>query len=220
MTQLVIFDCDGTLVDSQHAIVAAMTHAFAAQNLPAPPRMRTLSVVGLSLPEAIAILAHQHSKETQEALVESYRQGSTILRERGDTEVLYPGIAELIAALGRRDDVVLGIATGKSHRGVVRLFDQHDWHQHFATIQTADNNPSKPHPQMILSAMAETGALPENTVMVGDSSFDMAMARAARVQAVGVAWGYHTVAALTDAGAQTIAADAADLGEVLDTMAG
>lgn len=218
MTTLVIFDCDGTLIDSQNAIVSAMTHAFASQNLSAPPRRRTLSVVGLSLPEAIAILAPQHSLETQAALIEGFRAGSKLIRGRGESEVLYPGISALVSMLASHDDVHLGIATGKSHRGVLRLFEQQNWHELFATIQTADNNPSKPHPQMIMSAMQETGVDPAQTVMIGDSSFDMAMARAARVKAIGVTWGYHTTDALNSAGAHAIAETSADLLTLLDNI--
>ncbi|MEQ1649372.1 MAG: HAD-IA family hydrolase [Hyphomicrobiaceae bacterium] len=218
MKKLVIFDCDGTLIDSQNAIVSAMTHAFASQNLPAPPRRRTLSVVGLSLPEAIAILTPQHSLETQAALIDGFRAGSKLIRGRGESEVLYPGISALVSMLASHDDVHLGIATGKSHRGVLRLFEQQNWHELFATIQTADNNPSKPHPQMIMSAMQETGVDPAQTVMIGDSSFDMAMARAARVKAIGVTWGYHTTDALNSAGAHAIAETSADLLTLLDNI--
>ena len=94
---------------------------------------------------------------------------------------------------------------------MARLFDREGWHSHFATIQTADDNPSKPHPSMILKAMAETGVEPEHTVMIGDTSFDMEMARSAGVGAVGVGWGYHTADRLHAAGAHVVVADAAEL---------
>jgi phosphoglycolate phosphatase len=210
--KLLIFDCDGTLVDSQNAIVAAMDFAFGAMGLPAPGRARTLSVVGLSLPEAFSALAPRESDATRAALAERYK--SDFPRARSEAERnddLYDGIADVIAALARREDVVLGVATGKSKRGVKRLFDQERWHGAFATIQTADDNPSKPHPGMILRAMAETGVQPLDTVMIGDTTYDIEMARAAGVGAVGVAWGYHPVQSLVHAGAHTVVDDARQL---------
>ena len=205
-TRLVIFDCDGTLVDSQHDIVAAMQHAFACVDLPAPTRAQTLSIVGLSVPEAIAVLAPEKSEAVRKAIIREFRSGTPHQQSPGGrVHVLYPGALEAVTALAARDDIVLGIATGKSHRGVHRLFDHYDWHRHFATIQTADNNPSKPHPGMIESAMAATGIGAARTIMIGDTSFDMARARAANVTALGVSWGYHPVGGITRAGAHAIA---------------
>ena len=99
---------------------------------------------------------------------------------------------------------------------MARLFDREGWHSHFVTIQTADDHPSKPHPSMILQAMAETGVAPEHTVMIGDTSFDMAMARAAGVRAIGVEWGYHTADELRAAGAVAVAETVFELKELID----
>ena len=210
--KLIIFDCDGTLVDSQNAIVAAMDFAFGAMGLPAPGRAKTLAVVGLSLPEAFSVLAPRESDATRAALAERYKsdfpRGG---RRRRRHDELYDGIADVIGTLARRDDVVLGVATGKSKRGVKRLFDQERWHDAFSTVQTADDNPSKPHPGMILRAMAETGSAPVQTVMIGDTTYDIEMARAAGVAAIGVAWGYHPVPSLVAAGAHRVVDDAAQL---------
>ena len=215
--RLVIFDCDGTLVDSQNSIFATMTAAYAALGLAPPSRREVLGVVGLSLPQAFAVLAATHTPAVQSQLVGLYKSVFPRTREAmqgGDP--LYPGTRETVEMLAAREDVVLGVATGKSRRGVARLLDREDWHDHFATIQTADDHPSKPHPSMILKAMAETGIEPEHTVMIGDTSFDMEMARAAGVGAVGVAWGYHTADRLRLAGAHVIVADAADLVAAVD----
>lgn len=203
--KLVIFDCDGTLVDSQHNITAAMAWAFAEHGLASPTRAEILRCVGLSLPETFAVLAGHHAPSVQHSLAEHYRNAFIMgpLQRRPD-EAIYPGIREAVAAFAARPDVVLGVATGKSRRGVARLFDAEGWHSHFATIQTADNHPSKPHPSMILTAMAETGAAPEATVMVGDTRFDIEMAKNAGVGAVAVAWGYHGVEELEAAGAHDI----------------
>jgi phosphoglycolate phosphatase len=214
--KLVIFDCDGTLVDSQSNITAAMAYAFAAHDLPCPPRSEVLSIVGLSLPECFATIAGQHSTQIQASLAEHYRNAflSGRLTHRLE-EPLYDGIAETVTALAARDDIVLGIATGKSQRGVKRLFDREGWHPLFHTIQTADEHPSKPHPSMILKAMDEAGAAPDATLMIGDTAFDMEMAGNAGVGAIGVAWGYHATHRLTEAGAHTIVTEGARL---LDTI--
>ena len=210
--KLIIFDCDGTLIDSQHNIRAAMAYAFEAHGLAVPPREAVLGVVGLSLPETFDVLAGQHSPALRQSLAMHYRDAFLTgpLRQRLE-EPLYPGIAETVAGLATRPDRLLGVATGKSRRGVARLFDREGWHPHFVTIQTADDHPSKPDPSMILKAMAETGAEPLHTVMVGDTGYDMEMARNAGVGAIGVGWGYHDMARLTAAGAQSIVQRGQDL---------
>ena len=217
--KLVIFDCDGTLVDSQHNITAAMAYAFTAHGLTPPAVPDILSVVGLSLPESFRVLAGQHPAATQRTLAEHYRDAfvSGKLERRRD-EMLYPAIKETVAALAAREDTLLGVATGKSKRGVQRLFDQEGWHGSFHTIQTADDHPSKPHPSMIQRAMAEAGVSAAETIMIGDTAFDMAMARNAGVGALGVAWGYHAHDRLVQAGAQTIVARGPDLLAAIDRM--
>ena len=216
---LFLFDCDGTLVDSQHDIVTAMDYAFANQGLVAPARAATLAIVGLSVPEAITTLAPALSASTREKLAADFRTGSPEQRETGGRDnPLYPGAVDIITCYSQRDDIVLGVATGKSRRGVHRLFDQHGWHGHFATVQTADTNRSKPDPEMIAAAMAEVGVETQHTIMIGDTSFDMAMAHAAGVRSIGVTWGYHPHEALITAGASTIVQSFPELRAVLDRM--
>lgn len=203
--KLVILDCDGTLVDSQNGICEAMVHAFSGLGLEAPTRARTLSIVGLSLPEAFTALAPEQTDEVRAGLAHRYRTAFLELkRDPAHHEPLFPGIADVIAAFSARDDILLGIATGKSRRGIVRLFEREGWAPHFLTVQTADEHPSKPHPAMIHAAMTEAGVGPERTVMVGDTTFDMEMALAAGVGALGVAWGYHRPYELTSAGAHAV----------------
>ena len=205
--KLVIFDCDGTIVDSQHMIVAAMDLAFAGADLPPPPREAVLSVVGLSLPQAIERLLPDHDKRLVHSIAETYRNSFGELRQIPEQrEPLYPGMAEAIRALASRPDVVLGIATGKSVRGVARLLARERMEDLFVTIQTADTHPSKPHPSMILQALAEAGVEAQDAVMIGDTTFDIEMARAADVAAIGVTWGYHPTAELERAGAHAVAA--------------
>jgi phosphoglycolate phosphatase len=201
--KLVLFDVDGTLVDSQNIIVASQHAAFAAYGLEPPSRELSLSIVGLSLVEAFTVLVGP--KGPIEGLVEAYKTAfGTLRQDPALAEPLFPGAEECLGWLGGREDVLLGIATGKSRRGVSHLLARHDWERVFATIQTADDAPSKPHPAMIRQAMAMVGAAPEETVMIGDSSYDMEMARAAGAMPIGVSWGFQPVAALREAGAARI----------------
>jgi phosphoglycolate phosphatase len=219
--KLVIFDCDGTLVDSQHIIVTAMERAFAASGLALLPRERVVSVIGLSLPLAAERLLPHADMGTIAAVTEGYKAAFGVLRQDPAHHApLFPGAREAIEALGRHDDVLLGLATGKSRRGVIALFERFSLDSHFATIQTADTHPSKPHPAMILHAMAHVGVPPEDTVMIGDTTFDMEMAINAGVGAIGVAWGCHRVAALERAGAHMIVERYDDLVPAIDERLG
>jgi phosphoglycolate phosphatase len=209
--RLAIFDCDGTLVDSQHTIVAAMNDAFEQVHLEPPTRTATLAVVGLSLVEAMQALLPDAGPAMHAAMAEHYKQAFGRLRGNGLVdEPLYDGISELIAALAD-DGWLLGVATGKSDRGLALCLAQHGLGDQFVTLQTADRHPSKPHPSMIEAAMADAGALPQTTVMIGDTSYDMMMARTAGTRALGVSWGYHPAHALHAAGAHAVADHPADL---------
>lgn len=199
--RLVLFDVDGTLVDSQGAIVSAMTASFQAQSLPVPSRNAILSIVGLSLPHAMARLASDQSDLAQNALVDGYKQAyhAQRLEQGAASSPLYPGAREVIQALHDMPEVLLGVATGKSKRGLDALLEAHGLEQYFITRQVADHHPSKPHPSMIETALAETGVGAAHSVMVGDTSFDMEMAAAAQVAGIGVSWGYHDRSALSAA---------------------
>lgn len=200
--RLVVFDVDGTLVDSQADILAAMGAAFDGVDLDAPPREEILGIVGLSLNVAMTRLAPAADKRTHHYMVEGYKNAYVALRaETGaaQSSPLYPGAREVLEHLNQIPDVVLGVATGKSRRGLDKLIEAHELERVFVTQQVADHHPSKPHPSMLLQAMQDTGVAPEDTVMVGDTSFDMEMAHAAGAHAVGVGWGYHRPSALKDA---------------------
>jgi phosphoglycolate phosphatase len=217
--RLVILDVDGTLVDSQAIIVEAQARTFRAHGLAPPTRERSLSIVGLSLPEAFRVLLGEAEDGLAEAMAQTYRGVFFDLRAgAGYEEPLYPGVAKTLEALSRREDVRLGIATGKSRRGVDHLVAREGWEGLFATIQTADDAPSKPDPGMIRQALAETGVAARDAAMVGDSTFDMDMARAAGIAAIGVAYGFHGVGALRDRGAQAIVDRFADVVPVLDRL--
>lgn len=217
--KLVVLDCDGTLVDSQNGICEAMTYAFTGFGLTPPLREATLGIVGLSLPEAFAALAPETDAGLRAKLVERYKSAfSDIRRDPVHHEPLFAGIASAIEAFGRRDDVVLGIATGKSRRGIDRLFAREGWAHRFVTVQTSDDHPSKPHPAMLEAAMAEAGVEPEKTVMVGDTTFDMEMAIAAGTGALGAGWGYHSIDDLRRAGAHSVIETSHGLADAVDAF--
>lgn len=189
---LVIFDCDGTLIDSQETILAGLAAGFAEVGLPVPAREAALSIVGLSLEVAFRRLVTEAEAPLVPAMAEAYRRSQVARRAAGlDHDPLYPGARAVLDGLRARDDVLLGIATGKALRGVRHMQAVHGLERHFVTIQTADVAPSKPDPGMILQAMAETGVDAARTVMIGDTSFDLDMARNAGVAGLGVTWGYH-----------------------------
>jgi phosphoglycolate phosphatase len=206
----VIFDVDGTLIDSQGHIVASMTHAYTALNVPMPARETILSIVGLSLPQAFARLSPDLSDADRAQLIDGYKAGFAELRKSGDPaghSPLYPGALAALDKLAQDDDILLGIATGKSRRGLDAVLASHDLSDRFITQQVADHHPSKPHPSMIHAALTETGVDAKNAVMIGDTTFDMSMARAAGVAAIGVSWGYHPTSDLEEAGAHVIVSD-------------
>ena len=209
MTRLAVFDCDGTLVDSQANIVRAMAACFARNGLRPPTEQATRRIVGLSLAEAMHVLAPD---EDAARLAADYRLAFQQLRANADfdAEPLYPGIADGLATLAA-DGWLLGVATGKSDRGLGYILDHHDLRRHFVTLQTADRHPSKPHPAMLHAAIAEAGADAAYTVIVGDTVFDIAMGAAAGVRAIGVDWGYHETHELYDAGAVAVVATMPDL---------
>lgn len=218
--KLVLFDCDGTLVDSQHAIVAAMTDAFVAHQLEVPPRTSVLSVVGLSLDLAVEELLPRGTEPVLvERVAETYKASFGDRRRRAEVaEPLYPGIRDAIESFRGRDGIALGVATGKSRRGLKAVLEREGLERYFVTLQTADTHPSKPHPSMILAAIEEAGASPEDTVMIGDTTFDIEMALSAGAKAIGVTWGYHPEEALRRAGAHAISRSSDEMSEAVERL--
>jgi phosphoglycolate phosphatase len=219
MNRLAIFDCDGTLVDSQANICLAMEECFVGAGLEAPPREHIRRVVGLSLVEAMRAMLPEAERDRHVALAEDYKIVFQALRGRGLVEEpLYDGIADLLDALeagGWR----LAIATGKSDRGLALCLDRHGLSRRFVSLQTADRHPSKPHPSMVAQALAEAGAAPELSMMIGDTSYDMVMAKAAGLRAIGVGWGYHDEEELLAAGADYVAAHPSEIADLVKAFA-
>ncbi len=211
MTGLLLFDCDGTLVDSQHHIIATMTRAFAACDLPQPAPGAIRGTVGLSLVEAAAELLPGAGRPVHEAVAQAYRQAYHAARGHDEAdEPLFPGIPEMLGELNRAG-YLLGVATGKGRRGLDAVLARHGLADLFVTLQTADRAPSKPAPDMVYNALAETGASAAETIVIGDTTYDMAMASNAGVAAIGVSWGYHPGDSLLAAGAAAMIDDIADL---------
>ncbi|MTI16423.1 HAD family hydrolase [Rhodobacteraceae bacterium RKSG542] len=199
---LIVFDCDGTLVDGQHSVLQGIEVGFEAVGLAAPDRDAVVDTIGLSLDHAIAQLAGPEHYDLVPQISEAFRREKLSRRALNlDYDPLYPGVVEVLQELAAMDNVLLGIATGKHMRGVKHMIDVHGLHNMFVTIQTADRAPSKPNPGMLLQAMGETGIEANNTVMVGDTTYDMLMARNAGVHGIGVSWGYHKRRELVRAGA-------------------
>jgi phosphoglycolate phosphatase len=215
MSRFVVFDCDGTLVDGQAAICETMELAFANAGLVAPERNKVRRIVGLSLPYALRELAPEASDDQRHAVVEAYKLGYRDLRLSGALrEPLFEGIAALIDELDA-EGRLLGVATGKSDRGLHACLDTHGIKHRFVSLQTADRHPSKPHPAMLEAALDDAGVSPADAVMIGDTSFDMEMAVAAGVRAIGVSWGYHEPQELFDTGASAVAETAQHLGDLI-----
>lgn len=218
--KLVLFDVDGTLLDSQHLIYACLVQTFEHMGRPLLPRAEMLSIVGLSLVPAIhRLFGEDTSLADAERAAAYYGEAfRSLISDPAFAPPLFPGAAETVAALGQREDVILGIATGKSRRGVDRILESFGWQNTFATVQNADSAPSKPDPGMVLQGAREVGLAPENVIMIGDTSFDILMGRSAGAGTVGVSWGNHPVAELREAGADHIIDDFSQLLPLVDAF--
>lgn len=220
MSRIAIFDCDGTLVDGQANVCLAMEEAFAAASLEAPSRALIRRAVGLSLPQAMAMLLPGSTPAEQEMLAESYRLAFREHRRLGQVdEPLFDGIAPLLRQL-HAEGWQLAVATGKSRRGLRHCLATHGVSDLFSSLQTADDHPSKPDPAMIAAVLWETGIDAKDAVMIGDTSFDMLMASAAGVRAIGVDWGYHHAEELLATGAERVAETVEELAGMLEVISG
>jgi phosphoglycolate phosphatase len=217
--RLIIFDMDGTLVDTVALIVSTVTDAFTAANHPIPTETAIRSVSGITAREAMGVLAPGAAPDRVEEILGHYRHryGERAGVER---EQLFDGALAALDRLQQQKDTILAIATGKGFRGATTLLERHRIIDRFHSIQTPDHNRGKPDPQMIHTAIEKAGATKAQTVMIGDTTHDMRMAKAAGVKALGVAWGYHSVFDLNAAGADVIIESFAELDGAIDDLVG
>lgn len=215
---LAVFDCDGTLVDSQHTIVSCMQSAFVQCGMRAIDADAVRHMVGLTLLEGIARLAPAEGAEKHQAVAEHYRVAFQASRSRPNhEEPLYSGAKDCLQALVN-EKIMLGVATGKGRRGLEMTLKSHNIRDKFSVLKTADDGPGKPHPAILLDAIAETGASPETTIMIGDTIFDIELARNANVKSIGVSWGYHPPDELKQGGADVIVHNYSDVHAALKTL--
>ncbi|MCR9176621.1 MAG: HAD-IA family hydrolase [Alphaproteobacteria bacterium] len=190
--KLCAFDLDGTLIDSQFHIVAAMTKAFKLEGLAVPPPAAVRKVIGLSLDDAIRTLSPEVSGLWIERVGNRYRDAYFDSKQNsGDIEPLAEGTLQMLDGLTQAG-WQLAIVTGKGRRGLMSVLDSHGLRSRFVVLKSADDGPGKPDPTILLDAIEEAGAVSGTTVMIGDTVFDLQMARAARVASIGVTWGYHS----------------------------
>lgn len=191
--RLCALDLDGTLIDSQHHIVAAMAAAFRAEGLLPPTAAKVREIVGLPLDRAILRLAPDVGGLQLERVGQAYRDAYFDAKGvDGTAEPMMPGARAALDAL-EADGWLLAVVTGKGRRGLHEVLDAHGLRARFVVLKAAEDGPGKPDPALLLDAVGEAGSSPGRAVMVGDTVFDMGMARRARVAGIAVTWGYHAV---------------------------
>jgi phosphoglycolate phosphatase len=201
--RLVIFDLDGTLIDSVQHFVETVTDSFTAIGQPVPDETTIRSVSGITAWDAMALLAPGSTPDRVTAILDSYRKHYRA-RAGVQREPLFAGALDLLDRLQADNGTILAVATGKGYQSAITLLERHGIIGRFESIQTPDHNRGKPDPQMIETAMARVGADRRQTVMIGDTIHDMRMARAAGVGGIGVSWGYHPTADLQREGASVL----------------
>ncbi|MBS1142771.1 MAG: family hydrolase [Proteobacteria bacterium] len=185
--ELVVFDWDGTLLDSAGAIVQAIQSACSDLGLPVPEEARARHVIGLGLADAMRHAVPDLPSDRYQAMVERYRHHYLA----GDHRLtLFPGVPELLQRLQLAGHI-LAVATGKSRLGLERALDHSGLRSYFQASRCADECHSKPHPQMLEELMAEFGIAAESTIMIGDTSHDLLMATNAGVDGLAVTYGAH-----------------------------
>ena len=217
--RLVIFDLDGTLIDSEALIVATVTEAFQAVNEPVPDENAIRAISGITARDALAMLAPKADPARVDVLLESYASHYRA-RSAASREPLFAGALEALDRLQAMPETILAVATGKGYTGAVTLLEHHGIVGRFNSIETPTHNRGKPDPEMIEVAMRKAGVDAGHTVMVGDTVHDMHMAKAAGVRAIGVAWGYHEIEDLRDAGADMVLRTFSELDARIDDLVG
>jgi phosphoglycolate phosphatase len=187
--KLIVFDWDGTLMDSEARIVACIHAAFADLGLPLPSAEAARDIIGLGLDEALSVLLPEAGREGRRALIERYRHHFLFVNDTPSQ--LFPGVLETLDWLRGRG-YLLGVATGKSRQGLDQSMTATGLAGFFDATRCADETFSKPHPEMLLQIMVELGVRGPETLMVGDTEYDMQMARSAGAYALAVCYGVHS----------------------------
>lgn len=191
--ELLVFDWDGTLMDSAEAIIASIQLSCRDLGLPVPERERAAHVIGLGLKDALSYAVPELPTSDYGKLAERYRYH--YLARDPDIE-LFPGMREMLIALKEKGHM-LAVATGKSRAGLERVFEATQLKQYFDSSRCADETHSKPHPAMLQELMQELLVAPEATLMIGDTGHDLQMAVSAGVAALAVSYGAHARDSLT-----------------------
>jgi phosphoglycolate phosphatase len=212
--KLVIFDFDGTLVDSRKLIVESNRIVFGEFGFALPSEDESFALVGMSLELVLPRLAGPDAPV--EKMMAAYQRVLPQIRaDAAFAEVPFDGAADLLSALSKRKDVRLGIATGHVSHTIAPALERFGWQGHFCTVQTADKAPSKPHPGMVHQALSEANVEAVDAIMVGDTAYDIEMACAAGVRGVAVSWGYHSPDRLRNAGAMRVVSEMKELRDYL-----
>lgn len=205
---LLILDCDGTLVDSAGHIAAVFNETVAAFGHTPLPHERIGRVIGLSLEDALTRLLPHSPADERVRIIHAYRARYAV--DAAGRDPLFAGVRDFLDTV-RREGRWMAMATGKSRPGASRVIAEHELEDYFATIRTGDLCRPKPHPEMLHQILDELGVPADRAVMVGDTTFDVEMARSAGIRAVGVGWGAHPSAELTQAGAELVVPRLPDL---------
>ena len=202
--RLAVFDLDGTLLDSTDSIVTGVKLAWQTLGFPEPDPAVVKRTVGLPWEKAIPMILPGVSEAEMDKVRSYHQEVAQGLRRRPPrNETLFEGAREALDAL-ETAGFLLGIVTSRAQRRLLELLEAHDLRQRFVTLKTVDHGPGKPNPHLLNLAMAEAGVDRSDTVMIGDTTFDIEMARNAGTASVGVSWGVHEVEELSAAGADHI----------------
>ncbi|VAW23064.1 Similar to phosphoglycolate phosphatase, clustered with ribosomal large subunit pseudouridine synthase C [hydrothermal vent metagenome] len=218
--RLVIFDLDGTLIDTVSLFVGTTSSVFETMGLAVPDEKIIRSVSGLGAQVGVRRIAPDLDDVQIDKFIGLYREEFLARATQSKQEELFCGALEVLNRLHGRDDIVMAVATGKSGSGTDRVLKSHDILQLFTSVHTPDSNRAKPDPDMVHSAMRIVDCLKQNTIMIGDTTHDMEMAVNAGTHALGVSWGYHEPEELKAAGANLIIDEMDQLIPAIDSLLG
>ena len=202
--KLVLFDFDGTLLDSQNALISGLTQTAQHFDIPLPDRQTLLSGVGLPPLESIKYVFPDITDTQAQDFRDHFLDIFITNKEKNGVSPLYEGVMETLEILAQKDHVLVGVVTSMMRHGLDVCLKHHDIAKYFMTLQTPDTGFTKPNPEPILHAMKEAGVEAENTVMIGDTEFDIQTGHNAGTHSIGVTWGYHSQERLKKANAGTI----------------